>query len=157
MTVALIAAQAKNQVIGKGTEIPWRVKGEQQLFRNITMGGTLIMGRKTYDSIGRPLPGRKTIVVSRNPDLKIDGCNVSASLDAALRDAKTTGDPIFIAGGGELYKQAMEIADEIHLTTIDTEVDGDVFFPSVPDSFTVIEEHQYESNINYLYQLLRRN
>lgn len=156
MTIALIAAQAKNRVIGRGAAIPWKVKGEQQLFRSITMGGTLIMGRKTYDSIGRPLPGRTTIVVSRNRDLIIEGCIVCSSLTDAIDQARQTGAPVFIAGGGEMYRQAMDQADEIHLTTIDTEAEGDIFFPEMPGGFEVTEETSFESNINYTYQLFRR-
>ena len=156
MTVALIAAQASNRIIGQGDDIPWKVEGEQQIFKSITMGGTLIMGRKTYDSIGRPLPGRETIVVTRNSELRIDGCTICHSLDAALAMAESFGKPIFIAGGGELYHQAIGQADEIHLTTISLEATGDVYFPEVPSSFKVVEEQHYSTNFNYTYQLLRR-
>lgn len=156
MTLALIAAQAKNRVIGHGADIPWKVEGEQKIFKDITMGGTLIMGRKTYDSIGRPLPGRQTIIVSRNADLKVDGCLVTSSLDAAIEAANDLGAPTFIAGGGELYRQAIDIADEIHLTTIELQVDGDVFFPEVPAAFEIVDERQYSTNFDYTYQFLRR-
>ena len=122
MTIALIAAQATNRVIGQGDNIPWKVKGEQCLFKSITMGGTLIMGRKTYDSIGRPLSGRQTIVVSRQRDLAVAGCTVCHSLNAELPKAATIETPTFIAGGGELYLQAIHKADEIHLTTIHLEL-----------------------------------
>ncbi|MBT4162608.1 MAG: dihydrofolate reductase [Gammaproteobacteria bacterium] len=156
MIVALIAAQSENRVIGKGLDIPWKVKGEQALFKKITTGGTLIMGRKTYDSIGRPLPGRTTIVVSRNPELVLDGCEVCTSLDAAIKRAFQIGAPIFIAGGGELYRQGLDLADEIHLTTIHTNVDGDIFFPEVPDAFVAVSEEKYQSNIDYTYRLFRK-
>ena len=125
MTLALIAAQSKNHIIGNGPDIPWHAKGEQKLFRDITMGGTLIMGRKTFDSIGRPLPGRETIVVSRQAGLKIEGCHTSASLQEAVALAASFPGVCFIAGGGEIYRQAAESLelDEIHLTTIDLEVE----------------------------------
>ena len=156
MTIAIIVAQATNRVIGHGNRIPWKVKGEQKLFKSITMGGTLIMGRKTYDSIGRPLLGRKTIVVSRDTDLKITGCEVCSSLDAGLACAALINAPIFIAGGGELYLQAIDQVDEIHLTTISLEADGDVFFPEVPPDFKIVHEQHYCSNFDYTYRLLRR-
>lgn len=156
MIIALVAAQAENRVIGRGQDIPWQVKGEQALFKKITMGGTLIMGRKTYDSIGRPLPGRTTIVVSRNADLAIEGCETATSLDAAISRAAAIGAPIFIAGGGDLYRQALDQADELHLTTIHTEVVGDIYFPEVPDSFEVVKEEPFQSNIDYTYRLLKR-
>ena len=156
MTIALIAAQATNRVIGQGDNIPWKVKGEQRLFKSITMGGTLIMGRKTYDSIGRPLSGRQTIVVSRQRDLAVAGCIVCHSLNAALAKAASIDTPTFIAGGGELYLQAIHKADEIHLTTIHLEAEGDVFFPAVPPEFEVIDEKHYSTNFDYTYQFLRR-
>ncbi|MGV0035528.1 MAG: dihydrofolate reductase [Candidatus Azotimanducaceae bacterium WSBS_2022_MAG_OTU7] len=154
--MALIAAQAENQVIGRGLEIPWKVKGEQALFRKITLNGTLIMGRKTYQSIGRPLPGRTTIVVSRDPDLAITGCETSTTVEQAIARAKAIGKPIFIAGGGELYRHALLVADEIHLTTIHTKVKGDILFPDVPDNFKLVEEKSFTSNINYTYRHFER-
>ena len=93
MHIALIAAQSENLVIGAANAIPWRVRGEQRLFRDLTMGGTLIMGRKTWDSIGRPLPGRTSIVVTRQADLAIDGATIAGSLQDALRLADQLGAP----------------------------------------------------------------
>ena len=156
MKVAIVAAQAENQVIGRGLEIPWKVQGEQALFKRITMNGTLIMGRKTYQSIGRPLPGRTTIVVSRDTDITIAGCETSSSLERAIARAVEIEKPIFIAGGGQLYRQALSRVDEIHLTTIHTKVDGDILFPEVPDNFNLIEEKTFTSNINYTYRHFER-
>ena len=152
----MVAAQSENQVIGRGLEIPWKVKGEQALFKKITINGTLIMGRKTFQSIGRPLPGRTTIVVSRDPDLAITGCETSTSLELAIARAAEINKPIFIAGGGELYRQALDIADEIHLTTIHTKVEGDVLFPEVPANFRLVEEKAFTSNLNYTYRHFER-
>lgn len=156
MSVAIIAAQSENQVIGRGTEIPWKVKGEQKLFKKITMGGTLVMGRKTFDAIGRPLPGRITIVISRDTLFERQGCEVAGSLDAALDRAQGLGRPVFIAGGGEIYRQSIARADALHLTTIHTRVDGDVFFPDVPPAFRLVREQRYSSNIDYTYRYLER-
>ncbi len=156
MTIEIVAAQSENRVIGHGPDIPWKVKGEQKLFRDITMGGTLVMGRKTYDSIGRPLPGRTTIVVSRDPTLEREGCRTATSLEAAISAAEELGKTIFIAGGGELYAQSIEMTDAIHLTTIHTEVDGDVFFPVLPSDFNLISEEHFSSNLDYTYRYYER-
>ena len=153
--IELIAAQSENGVIGKGMEIPWRVKGEQKLFRDITLGGTLIMGRKTYESIGRPLPGRQTVIVSRT-GFAAEGCTTASSLEDAISKAST--DRIYIAGGGEIYVQALPLASGLHLTTIHAEVQGDVFFPSFAEAdFELVTEQHYSSNIDYTYRhYLRR-
>lgn len=157
MIIQLIAARANNSVIGAGANIPWQAKGEQKLFRNITTGGVLIMGRKTYESIGKPLPGRVTIIVSRNPDYSAEGCQVATNLKDAIDIAQSAQRPIFIAGGGELYTQALPIADEIHLTTIDVEAEGDVYFPHIDHSaYELLHEEQFETNLKYTYQHLKR-
>ncbi len=158
-TVTIIAARAQNHVIGRGDEIPWRVKGEQKLFKELTMGGCMIMGRKTFESIGRPLPGRDTIIVSRNAAFRHEGCECVTDIPAALKLANAKGVPVHIVGGGEIYRQALEldIADVLHITTIETEVEGDVYFPQIPTAiFSVVEEQKYQSNIDYLYQRYER-
>jgi dihydrofolate reductase (trimethoprim resistance protein) len=159
MTVSLVAARALNQVIGNGPNIPWRVKGEQKLFREITLGGILIMGRKTFESIGKPLPGRSTIIVSRNLTYKAQGCQTARSLEAALQLTAEDPRPVFIVGGGEIYRQALEqqLVDTVHLTTIQTEVEGDVMFPTFPTpEFMLVRETAVESNIDYLYQYFEK-
>ena len=157
MKLALIAAQSENRVIGKGPDIPWKVKGEQTLFRDITLGGTLIMGRKTWEAIGRSLPGRETIIITRNAGYKADGCQVAGSLEQAMAMAASLGKPTFVAGGGEIYQQAMPHAECLHLTTIHTEVEGDAFFPELPDDFELKSEQFHHSNINYTYRYYERN
>lgn len=153
----LIAARSLNNVIGNDSDIPWRVKGEQKLFRQLTMDSVLIVGRKTYESIGRPLPGRITIIVTRNPDYKQVGCEIANDLEQAIGLAKLHHKPIFIAGGGEIYAQALPLATAVHLTTVQCEVEGNVYFPAFPtDQFTLIEEKHYQSNINYHYQYFKR-
>lgn len=127
MSVTIIAAVARNGVIGRGQEIPWRVPGEQQRFKQVTMGHTLVMGRRTYDAIGRPLPGRTTIVVTRQPDWTADGVTVAHSVREALSLA--SGE-VFVAGGAEIYAEALPFADRMRLTEIDQAPEGDVFFPS---------------------------
>lgn len=151
MKLALIAAQAENRVIGNGPDIPWKVKGEQALFKEITMNGCLIMGRKTFESIGRSLPGRETIIVTRNSDYHFENCHISNDLDTALALANQIGRPTFVAGGGEIYELSLPLADQLHLTTIHTTVEGDVFFPEIPEDFKLVSTTSYESNINYTY------
>lgn len=153
MVLQLIAARSKNQVIGNGPDIPWQAKGEQKLFRDITMGSTLIMGRKTFESIGRPLPGRETIIVTRDTNYRQGECQTAISLKAAIELANALGKPIFIAGGGEIYAQAMPLVDELHLTTIDVECEGDVFFPEFDAAgFELVSEKHFETNVKYVYQ-----
>ncbi|MFT4797664.1 MAG: dihydrofolate reductase [Candidatus Azotimanducaceae bacterium] len=157
MIVQLIAARANNNVIGAGSNIPWQAKGEQKLFREITTGGVLIMGRKTYESIGKPLPGRVTIIVTRNPHYSASGCKIATNLALAIEMAQSEEKPIFIAGGGDLYTQALAFADEIHLTTIDVEPEGDVYFPVIdPSDYEILHEQRFETNVKYIYQHLKR-
>ena len=129
MKIILIAAMAANRVIGRDNGIPWHIPDDQQRFKKITMGHTLIMGRKTFESIGRPLPGRMNIVITRQKDYPASGCVVTENLKQALKIA-ANGQRVFIAGGGQIYKEALPLADEIHLTTLKKPVAGDVFFPN---------------------------
>lgn len=156
MSLLLIAAQSENRVIGNGSSIPWRVKGEQQLFKRITDGHTLIMGRKTFESIGRPLPGRETVIISRNKTYRHQGCLIANSLSKAIELADSCPGDNFVAGGGEIYALAIDLADGVHLTTIHKEVEGDVYFPELPDDFVMRREEFCESNINYTYRYYER-
>ncbi len=153
MTFEIIAARSLNNVIGNNDEIPWRARGEQKLFKDITMDSVLIMGRKTFESIGRPLPGRQTIIISRNADYQQAHCETASNLENALSLAANHHKAIFVAGGGQIYKQALPQASGVHLTTVQCTVDGNVFFPDFPTpDFRLVEEKQFESNINYHYQ-----
>ena len=132
MEVIIIAAMAANRVIGRDNTIPWHLPEELQWFKATTMGHVLIMGRKTHESIGRPLPGRSTIVISRNPDLCLPGCTTARSLDQALKLCSGR-DKVFIAGGAQIYALALPLADTILLSVLNHEVAGDTFFPPVPE------------------------
>ncbi len=157
MKLSLIAARALNNVIGNDAEIPWHARGEQKLFKTITMDGVLLMGRKTFDSIGRALPGRVTVVITRDKTYQPEGAATASSIETALALGQTFGKPIFIAGGAEIYRQTLPMADVVHLTTVDCEPQGNIFFPEFPTpAFALIEEKHYESNINYTYQLYKR-
>ena len=129
--LTLIVARARNGVIGKDNTMPWKIPGEQAYFKRVTMGHPIIMGRKTWESIGRPLPGRRNIVVTRNPDFVAPGAEVASSLDVAL--AQCAGAPeAFVIGGAELYHQALPHAARLLITEIDHDFDGDTYFPA-PD------------------------
>jgi dihydrofolate reductase len=153
----IIAARSLNNVIGNDLDIPWHAKGEQKLFKEITRDSVLIMGRKTYESIGRPLPGRFTIIVTRNAGYSQANCEIAANLEDAIKLAKAQDKPVFIAGGGQIYEQALPLASAVHLTTVQCEVEGNIHFPNFPtDQFTLIEEKRFQSNIDYVYQYFRR-
>jgi dihydrofolate reductase len=126
--VSIIVAMAKNRVIGAGNAIPWRLPGELALFKRITMGHHIVMGRQTWESIGRLLPGRTTVIVTRNPAYRVPGAIVAASLDDAL--AACGDDPeIFVIGGAQLYAAALPLADRLYLTVVEAEVPGDTLMP----------------------------
>ncbi len=128
MTISIIAAMANNRVIGKDGKLPWRLPADLQFFKRTTMGKPIIMGRVTWDSLGRPLPGRRNIVVSRSePDLP-EGAEWQPSLPAAL-DAVSDEDEAMIIGGASIYEQALPLADRLYLTLVDAAVDGDAWFP----------------------------
>ena len=132
MKISIIAAVAANRVIGRQGKIPWKIPGEQKLFKKITFGHAVIMGRITYESIGRPLPGRLNIIVTRNRNYLAAGCSVVHDLPGALNSCPQDEDEAFICGGGQLYHEALPLADRIYLTVISREIPGDTFFPDIP-------------------------
>jgi dihydrofolate reductase len=125
--LAIIVAMARNRTIGINNTLPWRIPADLKRFKSLTMGHHLVMGRKTFDSIGKPLPGRTTVVVTRNDALKIEGCIMAYSLEEAIK-ACAGDDEIFIVGGAELYALAMPLVDTIYLTEINRDVAGDTYF-----------------------------
>lgn len=130
--LALIAARARNGVIGLDNRMPWHLPEDLAYFKRVTLGKPVVMGRKTFESIGRPLPGRLNIVVTRNPGWQAAGVQVAHSLDAALALAAAAApEEIMLIGGAELYRQALPQADVLYLTEIDAEFAGDAFFPEV--------------------------
>ncbi len=129
MTLSIIAAMAANRTIGINNTLPWRIPEDLKRFKAMTMGHHIIMGRKTYDSIGKPLPGRTTVIVTRNPALKVENCLVAHSLQEAIA-ACSGDDEIFVVGGAELYGQALPFADTLYLTEVRQDVAGDAHFPA---------------------------
>lgn len=126
--ISLVAAMAKNRVIGKDNQMPWHLPSDLKHFKAVTMGKPIIMGRKTYLSIGRPLPGRLNIVISRNPDYQVEGCSTATSFDEALALAGNV-EEVMVIGGGFLYSQVLPQANKLYLTQIDLAVEGDTYFP----------------------------
>ena len=126
--ISVIAALAKNRVIGIENRLPWRLPEDLAHFKALTLGHPILMGRKTFESLGRPLPGRTNIVITRNADYKPDGCLVAASIPAALALCDTA-EEVFIIGGAELYAQTIPLADRLYLTEVEIEAQGDAWFP----------------------------
>jgi dihydrofolate reductase len=138
MIISIIAAMAENRVIGRDGAIPWDIPADLQRFRDLTMGHPVVMGRKTFAAIGRPLPGRENIILTRQPGYRAEGCRVAPSLEEALA-ACTGADEVFICGGEDIYRQALPLADRIYLTVIHRECAGDTFFPPIPAEFVETE------------------
>ncbi|OGS81213.1 MAG: diacylglycerol kinase [Gallionellales bacterium GWA2_59_43] len=128
MSLAIIVAMARNRTIGVNNTLPWRCPEDLKHFKALTMGHHMIMGRKTYDSIGKPLPGRTTVVVTRDRNLTIAGCVVAHSLQDAIT-ACASDTETFIVGGAEIYSQSLELADTLYITEIQQDVEGDAHFP----------------------------
>ncbi|HUQ29119.1 MAG TPA: dihydrofolate reductase [Usitatibacter sp.] len=128
MKISLVVAVARNGVIGRDNALPWRLAADLAHFKRVTMGHPIVMGRRTHESIGKPLPGRKNIVVTRNPAFQAPGCAVVGSLDEAWREADGA-DEVCVIGGTTLFEETLPMADLIHLTEVQADVQGDTFFP----------------------------
>ncbi|MCP4321132.1 MAG: trimethoprim-resistant dihydrofolate reductase DfrA [Alteromonadales bacterium] len=156
MKLSLIAAVSENGVIGSGLDIPWSVKGEQLLFKAMTYNQWLIVGRKTFESMGK-LPNRKYAVISRS-DIKSEDKDVFyfSSIDNALSTLKNITDHVFVSGGGEIYKALINRAETLHISTVHNEIEGDVFFPQVPNGYNVVFEQSFSSNLDYTYRIWQK-
>lgn len=140
MPVSLVAAVAANRVIGSAGKLPWRIPGDLARFRRITLGHTLVMGRRTFESIGKPLDGRKNIVLSRDPNFHALGCTVARSAEDAREAAGGIGE-IFVIGGAAVFALFLPLARRMYITHVDAEVPGNVFFPVVRwDEWRVVSE-----------------
>lgn len=129
-TLSLIVAYAKNNVIGINNTLPWHLPEDLKRFRALTTGHHIIMGRKTYESLGRLLPGRTTVIVTRNKAYKVEGAHIAHSLEAAV-DFCQNDDEVFLIGGAELYHDGLKLADKLYITEVDLLVEGDAFFPAI--------------------------
>jgi len=155
--LSIITAMDKNRLIGKENGLPWHLPEDLAFFKKTTLNKPIIMGRKTFESIGRPLPGRTTIIISRNKDYKVEGCIVLSSIDSVLEFCKNDHE-IMLIGGASLYEQWLPYAHQMYLTLIDGEFDGDAWFPDYqPDSWitTWQESHQTEKKPPLSYQFLK--
>lgn len=136
MKISIVVAMSENRVIGVENRLPWNIPEDLKRFKKITSGHPIIMGRKTFESIGRILPGRTNIVVTRNRDYRVEGAVVCASLTEALEwAARSPGsDEVCVIGGGEIFREALPIVDRIYLTVVQWPFEGDVFFPEFPEA-----------------------
>ncbi len=151
--IEMIVAISNNNIIGCDNSLPWHIREDLQYFKNITSGHAIIMGRKTYESIGKPLPNRTNIVLTNSTDLKINGVKVVYSLKDALELAKTL-DTVFIIGGGEIYRLFMPYARKLYITLVDITIEGDTYFPNFNTDFKCIsttEKTDVTSNLNYKF------
>ncbi|TXH08233.1 MAG: dihydrofolate reductase [Candidatus Moraniibacteriota bacterium] len=158
--ISLIAALSENRVIGNRGAIPWHLKDDFRRFKERTTGHVIIMGRKTYESIGRPLPGRTNIVITRDTGRDIPGCIVVDSLAEALAKARAIeSKEIFVIGGGQIYAEALALADRLYLTLVHAIMDGDAFFPEYSHIFGKIleSEEAEEGDYRLTYLTLERN
>ncbi|MCL4135006.1 UNVERIFIED_CONTAM: hypothetical protein GTU68_016551 [Idotea baltica] len=142
----MIVAAAENDVIGNNDDLPWRLSADLKRFKALTMGHYIIMGRKTFDSIGRLLPGRTTVIVTRNTDFNFDGAKIAHSVDAAI-DACCEQQMAFLVGGAEIYRLALPQVDELFLTRVHAHVDGDTTLPTIDwEQWNLIKEERHPAD-----------
>ena len=158
MKISLIVAMATNRAIGLDNKMPWHLSADLKKFKAITMGSPIVMGRKTYESIGRPLPGRSNIIISRNLDYQQTDCLVFNDIKTAITTSSKDAEEIFIIGGAELYKATLPLADNLYLTLINQDFDGDTFFPEI--DFKAWKEVSREDisddpSVNFSYSFLK--
>jgi len=156
LLISIIVAMGANRVIGKNGQIPWHLPSDLQRFKRLTMGHPLIMGRRTFESIGRPLPGRRTIILSRDPNYRVAGCDVATNIETGIQLANSA-EELFICGGAEIYRQSLSLTERIYLTKLDINPDGDAIFPEFPmKDFETIYTRQFKDNVDYQFSILQR-
>ncbi|MFJ7698570.1 dihydrofolate reductase [Lysinibacillus fusiformis] len=156
--ISLIVAHDDNQVIGYNNGMPWHLPGDLQYFKNKTMGKPMIMGRKTFESIGRPLPGRRNIVITRDENYHAEGIETVTSLEEAIAIAGDV-EEIMIIGGEQIFRLSMEMADRLYITKINHSFQGDTFFPSYAEDFVEVSAEQPETasaGYTFQYQIFER-
>lgn len=141
--IKIIVAMSENRVIGNNNELIWKLSSDLKRFKELTTNNPVVMGRKTYESIGRPLPNRRNIIISRQPDYLVDDCEIVSSLEEALL---LTNSDCFIIGGGEIYKQSLEIVDKIYLTLVHKEFEGDTKFPELNKEWIEVSRANFDSD-----------
>ncbi len=155
MISIIVAAAGKKRVIGKKGGTPWYIPAELKRFKEITMGHPILMGRKTHESIGKALSGRTNIIITHDMGYLAEGCIVVHSLDEALLQAKDKpgSEEVFIIGGGQIYQEAIKLADKLYLTYVDKEIEGDVFFPDYSE-FKKVSESKWQEHEGIRYKFL---
>ncbi len=148
--ISIIAAIGKNNELGKANELLWKLPNDMKHFKETTTGKTVIMGRKTFQSIGRPLPNRRNIVVTRDETFAIDGIEVAHSLEEALQNVQNE-EEAFIIGGGELYNQALPFAQRLYITHVDSTFDADTFFPKITDEWHLVSRKEYNPDESHAF------
>ena len=162
MTISAIVACAKNGVIGKNNEIPWYLPADFAYFKRTTINHHIIMGRNCFESIGRPLPKRTNIVITRNPFYIASGCLMVNSIAEGIKMAETNGETeAFIIGGGEIYKQSVDLWDKLYLTEVDLDTEGDIFFPELDmTQWQLVSEEQHnkdeKNEFDYVFKVFER-
>ena len=159
MNISIIGAMGRNREFGLGDQLPWHLPDDLKHFKALTRGHTVIMGRKTYESIGKPLPDRKNIVITRNKDFKAGGCVVVGSFEEALAEAKNDGtvnDPeVFVIGGAEIYKLALPHANKIYLTQVDASPEADKYFPEFDErEWRLVKEVSHARDEKHSYAFI---
>lgn len=152
MKISMIAAMANNRIIGKDNQMPWHLPADFAWFKQCTMGKPILMGRKTYESIGRPLPGRLNIVLSRDADLSIDGVTTVNSLEQAQQAAGNV-EELMIIGGGSIYHTYLAMADTLYLTHIEADIDGDTQFPEWGEGWQLTHQSSYAKDQKNAYDM----
>lgn len=156
MKISIIVAMDRNNIIGIDNDLPWRLSSDLKRFKAITMGKPIIMGRKTHESIGRPLPGRENIIITRDESYKAEGCTVIHNIDDLIVFCKAQ-DEIMIMGGAEIYRQTLSKADKLYLTEVHAEVDGNIVFPKLEKSEweeVTRENHSADEKNEYDYSFV---
>ena len=152
MIVSLMAAMSENRVIGIKNALPWNLPEDLKRLKNLTTGHPVVMGRKTFESIGKPLPKRKNYVVTRDKSLSIPGAVVVNSVSEALKDFQKTDEEVFILGGGEIFSQTIAEADRIYLTVVHKNFEGDAHFPEIPkNTFKLIKEEKHGGDLPFSF------
>ena len=155
MIISLIAAMDLDRAIGRENRLPWHLPKDLARFRDLTMGHPVVMGRKTYESIGRPLPGRTNIVITRQEAFAADGTVVVHDLQEAF-GACGDAEEVFVLGGAEVFREAMPLADRIHLTVVQARIQGDTFFPEISPAFSLVHSEQANDAFPIEFRLYER-
>lgn len=156
--ISIIAAIGKNRELGKKNKLLWHIPDDLPRFKKLTLGHPIVMGRKTFESIGRPLPNRTNIVVTRDSSYEVEGVVVVHSIEKAIEEAKKKDkEEIFVIGGGQIYEQALPFADRLYLTIVDAQAEADTYFPDYSEFKKIISEEKNESeDLRYSYLILEK-